>query len=76
MRKTLTIRTDESLRKALTRKAELEHKTVSEVVREALEDAVMERPLVEKAGSLRGRLRLGTPSAAWQLQIRERNWRR
>jgi plasmid stability protein len=72
---TLTIRTTEPLRQALTKRAAAENKTVSEVVREILEAALIERPLSERVGRLRGGLRLPEPKAGWQKQIRDRNWR-
>ena len=72
---TLTIRTPEPLRQALTKRAEAENKTVSEIVREILEAALIERPLSDRVGKLRGGLRLPEPKAGWQKQIRERNWR-
>lgn len=76
MSTTLTIRTDETLRKVLARRAEAQGKTVSELVREILEDAVSERPLAEKIGHLRGGLRLSQkPSDKWRRQIRDHNWR-
>jgi hypothetical protein len=53
---TLTLRTDEELRAALRRKAELQGKTVSELAREILTEALAERPLSERVGHLRGRL--------------------
>lgn len=76
MSKTLTIRTDETLREALARRAASQGKTVSEVVREILEQALAERPLESRIGHLRGGLRLPEePSDAWRKQLRERNWR-
>ncbi len=76
MRTTLTIRTDESLRKALARRAEAQGKTVSEIVREILEEALVERPLSAKTGHLRGGLKLRRKqSDRWRQQIRDRNWR-
>lgn len=72
----LTVRTDKSLREALARKAKAEHKTISEVVREILEEALVERPLAERVGKLRGELHLPEPPTAWQREIRDRNWRR
>lgn len=74
---TLTIRTDEALREALQKRAELQGKTLSEVAREILADAVAERPLGERVGHLRGQLhREPGESDPWREQIRERNWRR
>ena len=45
MSKTLTIRTDETLRQALDQRATSQGKTVSEIVREILEQALIERPV-------------------------------
>lgn len=74
---TLTIRTDEGLREALKKRAELRGKTLSEVAREILAEAVSERPLGERVGHLRGQLhREPGESTPWREQIRERNWRR
>ena len=75
MSTTLTIRTNKSLRAALVRKAKADHKTISEVVREILEQALLERPLSERIGSLRGGLRLADSVTDWQKAIRDRNWR-
>jgi plasmid stability protein len=50
MRATLTIRTDEKLRDALQKRAAIQGKSVSEVAREILSEAVEERPLAEKTG--------------------------
>jgi hypothetical protein len=72
---TLTIRTTEPLRQALAKRAEAENKSVSEVVREILEASLIERPLSDRVGELRGGLRLPAPKAGWQKQIRDRNWR-
>ena len=47
----------------------------TEVVREILESALAERPLAERLGKTRGSLRIAEARAAWQRQIRERNWR-
>ena len=76
MRMTLTIRTDERLREALEERAALQGKTVSEVAREILSEAVCERPLGPRIGHLRGRLELPADSSdRWRQQIRKRNWR-
>jgi predicted CopG family antitoxin len=72
---TITIRTHDALREALTKRARLERKTVSEVIREILESALTERPLAERIGKLRGGLRVAEPTNDWQRRIRERNWR-
>lgn len=77
MSTTLTVRTDEELDTALRRRAREEGLSLSELVRRVLEDAVRDAPLADRAGHLRGRLRLHEDTAdAWRAQIRERNWRR
>ena len=76
MSTTLTIRTDEDLRDALEERARAQGTTVSEVARTILRDALEARPLGERTGHLRGRLRLDRePTGAWRDRIRERNWR-
>ena len=72
---TITIRADKPLRDALIRKARAEKRTVSEVVRQILEDALVQRPLAERVGRTRGSLRMAEAHAPWQRHIRERNWR-
>lgn len=76
MSNTLTIRTNEELREALAQRAQAQNKTVSEVVREILEQSLIEKPLKEKIGHLRGGISLPRkPRDPWQRQLRERNWR-
>ena len=76
MSTTITIRTDESLRKALDKRATLAGKTISQLVREILEEAVADRPLSARAGHLKGRLRLPRKSSEpWIQHLRQRNWR-
>ena len=76
MRNTLTIRTDKALREALLHRAQAQNKTVSEIVRDILEQALIEKPLEEKIRHLRGRLKLtDDANDSWQNQLRERNWR-
>lgn len=76
MSTTITIRTDEPLRERLEKRAAASGKSLSELVRELLEKALDDRPLGEKVGHLRGRLRLPRePGDPWRRQIRERNWR-
>ena len=73
----LTIQADEDLHAALQERAELQGKTVSDVAREILSEAVAERPRGERVGHLRGRLEPHSPpSDPWRNQIKERNWRR
>ena len=75
MRTTITIRADRALRDALARKAANESKSVSEVVREILEDALVDRSLAERLGRTRGSLRIAVTRSGWQRQIHDRNWR-
>jgi plasmid stability protein len=76
MRKTLTIRADKTLRTALEQRARTQGKTLSELAREILRNALEERPLELKTGHLRGRLSLRRDEPeAWRKALRERNWR-
>ena len=76
MRTTLTIRTDEALRDALEKKAAAQGKSLSTLVREILEDALIERPLKERLSRLKGSLELPrTKGDAWRRELRQRNWR-
>jgi predicted transcriptional regulator len=73
---TLTIRTDDALLEGLRQRAKVQGKTVSQVVREALEQSLVERPLSARSGQLRGQLDLTKASDdSWRRQLRERNWR-
>jgi hypothetical protein len=76
MSTTITIRTDELLREALDKRAAASGKTVSELVREILEEALADRPLHVRAGHLKGRLRLPRKaSEPWRKHLRRQNWR-
>ena len=76
MSTTITIRADESLREALVKKAAISGKTVSELVREILEEALAARPIKVRAGHLKGRLELPRKvSEPWRKRLRQRNWR-
>jgi hypothetical protein len=76
VRTTLTIRTDPALRKALERRARAGGRTVSEVAREILANALTEQQLGLRTGHLRGRLTLRRDADdAWRKALRERNWR-
>lgn len=72
---TLTVRTGSELRRALQSRAKSAGKTVSELVREILEEAVAERPMAERTAHVRGRLELSQPTDEWRKQLRQRNWR-
>ena len=76
MDKTLTIRLDGKQQELLGRTAKRLGKTVSELVREILQQALSERPLSAKTGQLKGRLTL-TPSSrqSWRRELKARNWR-
>jgi plasmid stability protein len=77
MRTTLTIRADDKLRVALQKRAAVQGKTVSELAREILSEALEERPLSARTGHLRGQIDLPPDDApdSWQSELRERNWR-
>jgi plasmid stability protein len=76
MSTTLTIRTDEALREALAKRASAQGRTVSEVARDILRNALEERSLEERTSHLKGRLRLQRKQTeGWRRSLRERNWR-
>ncbi len=76
MSTTLTIRADGALREALRQRAKAQGKTVSQVVREALEQSLVERPLSARSGEFKGQLDLSSSTGeTWRQQLRERNWR-
>lgn len=76
MSTTITIRTDEALRRELEERASTSGKSLSEVIREILEESVASRPLGERAGRLRGTLDLsGGDAEPWRRKLRARNWR-
>jgi len=73
---TLSIRTDSLLRAALEERAVAQGKTISEVAREILEDALTERPFEARIGHLRGKLELKRRSEdQGRKRLRDRNWR-
>ena len=73
----LTVRTDEALRGALRRRAAARGQTISDVVREILESALLERPFASRAGHLGGRAkRSAVDEDAWRRKLREGNRRR
>ena len=76
MSTTITIRADEALRDVLDRKAAASGKTVSELVREILEEALAERTVRVRAGHVKGKLALPrSKPGSWSSQLRQRNWR-
>lgn len=73
---TLTIPTDEKLQEALQERAAMQGKTVPELAREILSEAMAERPLAERIGHLRGRLHLQKDTSdPWRAHLRESNFR-
>jgi metal-responsive CopG/Arc/MetJ family transcriptional regulator len=76
MRRVITVRTDRKLRQALDKKAAAGGKTLSEVVREILEQAVAATSIGERTAHLQGRLSLRTRNLnPIRKRIRARNWR-
>ncbi|GJL55990.1 MAG: hypothetical protein NPIRA02_31220 [Nitrospirales bacterium] len=76
MTTTITIRADDALRTALAKRAKIQGKNVSEVIREILQSAVEERPLGTRVGHLKGRLHLGKKSVdPWRARLQNQNWR-
>ncbi len=76
MSTTITVRTNEALRRQLEEQAAARGKSLSETVREILEAAMVPQPLEHRAGHLRGRLELPRQgSDSWRQKLRERNWR-
>ena len=77
MEKILTIRLDAAQQEKLGQTARLLGKTVSEFVREIIQQALEERSVEAKAGHLRGQISLPSPARdPWARQIKERNWRK
>lgn len=77
MSTTLTIRTDDTMREALRQRAAADDKTVSQVVREILQEALVNQPMASRVGHLKGCLEL-LPSEAedpWREELKQRNWR-
>jgi plasmid stability protein len=72
----LTIDADEELHEALQERAAVQGKTVSELAREILSEAVAGRALAERVGHLRGQLQLQDDSSdPWRKHLRESNFR-
>lgn len=76
MSKTIAVRVDMELHRAIEERARTSGQTVSEVVRETLRDALAERPLSERIGHLRGTLDVRSDDDPWRRALREKNWRR
>ncbi|HSC28491.1 MAG TPA: ribbon-helix-helix protein, CopG family [Vicinamibacterales bacterium] len=76
MKTTITVRLDARQANAVTQAARRTGRSVSDVVRDALDSALTERTIAARAGHVRGRLRLPRRARSrWRETIRERNWR-
>jgi len=76
MKKTMTLRLDESQAKAIEEASRRLGRTASEIVRDAIDAVLSERTLAERAGHYQGAVRTSKPSAdEWSTQLRDRNWR-
>ena len=76
--KLMAVRVETELWDAAVRRAELLGTSVSEIVREALREAVDPSPLGERIGRLRGSMQTELAKATedrWQSEIRAHNWR-
>lgn len=76
--KLMAVRVETELWDAAVRRAEVLGTSVSEVVREALREAVVTRPLGDRVGFLRGSIQADSADVSpdgWQSEIRARNWR-
>ena len=73
---TVTVRLDDRQQKAVADAARRERKSVSAIIREALDRTLTERPISTRAGHLKGRVRLSrSKRPAWRDAIRAHNWR-
>lgn len=76
MKTTITVRLDERQQKAVTAAAKQLGKSVSDIVRDALDRRLTERTIAARAGHLKGRIRLPRRDRkGWRRTIGERNWR-
>lgn len=76
--KLMAVRVETELWDAAARRAEILGTSVSEVVREALREAVTTRPLGDRVGMLRGSIQTDPAQASrddWQSEIHAHNWR-
>lgn len=75
MEKTITIRLEREQDEALTQRAKTVGKTRSAVVREILTHALLDVPLSERVGHLKGCVKLSKPRDEWSKHLRKQNWR-
>lgn len=73
--KTITVRLEGRQRKALADAAKRLGKSASDIVRDALDHALVERTVAARAGHVKGAMRLPRRGRGWRLTLRERNWR-
>ena len=73
--RTITVRLPRAQDEALTRRARMVGKTRSALVRDLLSQALADVPVRERAGHVRGRVRLTKSSTGWAARLRSRNWR-
>ena len=73
---TLTVRLDARRAKQLADASRRLGRSSSDIVRDALDAALTERTIAERAGHARGRITLNRkPSTPWRDDLRRRNWR-
>lgn len=73
---TLTVRLDERRARRVAEAARRSGRTVSDIVREALDMALTDRPISARAGHVKGRLALDARrQVAWSNELRDHNWR-
>jgi len=76
MEKILSVRIDAEQQRQLGQAAKMLGKSMSELVREILQQALAEHPLGDKVGHLRGHLNLTSSSrGSWARKLKSRNWR-
>lgn len=76
--KLMAVRVETELWDAAARRAAALGISVSALVRDALREAVADRPLGDRVGQLRGSIRVDVDHASpdgWQSEIRAHNWR-
>lgn len=78
--KLMAVRVETELWEAAAQRAEAMGTSVSEVVRDALREAVADRPLGDRVGLLRGSIQADAHADraspdSWQSEIRAHNWR-
>lgn len=74
----MAVRVETELWDAAVRRAEVLGTSVSEIVREALREAVDTRPLGDRVSHLRGSIQTDPADASqdrWQSEMRAHNWR-